>query len=153
MKIVAFMQNQWVKDPARLQAMIDRAPDPEERRRGFITTLLFMGCVTGRRLRTYLGRDLCGQIIWEEASREITGSASAKVTADLVHIERVISQEKPDVIITFGSIARDALRALPESVTEEVRCVASPHPAARNQLDQARFREAMQLVVKIAREL
>lgn len=147
MKIVAFMQNMWVRDPARVAAGIAR--HGEQIRRRYITAFLFNGCLTGRRLKQYLG-DLTEQIVWEEASREVTSTASAKVTADLGHIGIVLIENNPDLVISFGKIASDALKKWELAARAGVRFVYSPHPAARNQLDQSRFREAMQQVVKLS---
>jgi hypothetical protein len=127
MKILAFLQNQWFRDPVRVRAIYDRNP---ELRNELIRRFLFGGCLTGRRLLTALGEDLCRQhITWEEISPEIGGHSSSKFPADLDHITAAIRKFDPDLILAFGSIAQDALKR-----TTSVRprtIIFGPHPAAR----------------------
>lgn len=127
MKILAFLQNQWFRDPVRVKAIYARNP---EHRNELIRRFLFGGCLTGRRLMTTFGEDLCWkQITWEEISPEIGGHASSKFPADLGHITVAIRKFDPDVILAFGSIAQEALKR-----TTSVRprtIVYGPHPAAR----------------------
>jgi len=134
MKIVAFLQNQWFKDPEGIKAMFAEHP---ERRERYIEAFLFMGCLTGKRLQAVFGEDLCGQIVWEEISPEIGGHSSSKFPADPAHIERVLRKHNPDVVLAFGKLAGDGLlstlsnpnlRELPHGF----KILYGPHPAARN---------------------
>lgn len=60
-RIVAFLQNQWFRDPERvkqiIQRMVDRydEKDPQEIREFYIAAYLFMGCLTGKRLQASCG--------------------------------------------------------------------------------------------------
>lgn len=63
MTIVVILQNQWFKDPEGIRAMFAEHP---ERRERYIEAFLFMGCLTGKRLRSAFGDELCDEIIWEE---------------------------------------------------------------------------------------
>ena len=121
-KILAFLQNQWFREPEKVKAIMERNPG---KRNWFIGTYLFMGCLTGRRLEAALGEDLCNEIIWEEVSPEIGGKSSSAFPADLPHIRRAIEQHKPDVILAFGKIAKDALQCM------GIKAIFGPHPAAR----------------------
>lgn len=112
MKILAFLQNQWFKDPEGVKAMFAEHP---ERRERYIEAFLFMGCLTGRRLKSALGEELCNQIVWEEISPEIGGHASSKFPPDLAHI---IGKHKPDVVIR---VWRARKRRCPSSVLR-IRC-------------------------------
>lgn len=123
MKILAFMQNMWVRDPERVRADIEK--HGEEFRLRFIEFALFRGCLTGRRLRAAFG-DLCDEIVWEESTREIAGDPKAIFDPDPVHIKAVIVKHNPDVVITFGRIAGNAVASLWDG-----RIVRAPHPAAR----------------------
>jgi hypothetical protein len=143
MKIVAFLQNTWVRDPDRVRYMI-ATHGPDYRRR-LIMYALFAGCVTGRNLRKQLGQDLCDSIVWEEASTTITGRASDKVLADLSHISATLDLHHPDLVIAFGKVAREALREL----IPTLHLIESPHPAARSAADQASFKRAMKVVVDL----
>ena len=121
--IVAFLQNLWVKDPQRIQKILDGHDD--KFRRALLKRLLFAGGLTGKRLRSAFG-NLCEQIIWDEASREIAGVSSGICQPDLAHIKNVLDTYKPNVVVVFGNIARDAVVPL---WSGELICL--PHPAAR----------------------
>jgi hypothetical protein len=72
MKIVAFLQNMWVRNPESARRILKRAPQVRER---LIAYSLFAGCLTGRRLKAALGEELCQSIVWEEASPVIADNA------------------------------------------------------------------------------
>lgn len=132
MRILAFLQNQWFKDPDRVRAMYEERPDL---RNTYIRYFLFMGCLTGRRLSTALGDEICQEhIIWEEVSPEIGGHSASKFPADLKHIESAILKHQPDIILAFGKIAYDAvgLSVLPKVRGKTMTVIYGPHPAARN---------------------
>jgi hypothetical protein len=124
MKILGLLQNQWVHDPARVEAMIAR--DPTKRRR-ILAMLLFAGCgLTGKRLRWALG-DWCERIEWENADPEITDRPDVHVSGDLAHLVKALDEVKPSIVITFGSIACKTL-AQTDWTGPVLR---APHPAAR----------------------
>lgn len=144
MKIVGILQNQWFRDPEGVKQIFDRWPNKREY---LIASYLFMGCLTGRRLRSAFGEDLCDQIVWEEASPEIGGAANSKFPADAKHIASVILKHRPAVVIALGKIAADGVMAAmghgsiqqqPERL--EFKLVTGPHPAAR-QNPMPRLRE------------
>jgi hypothetical protein len=52
-------------------------------------------------------------IVWEEASRVITGSPTEAPPPDVDHIVKVIEELKPAIVLTFGRIATNGtLKAL-----------------------------------------
>lgn len=124
MVILAFMQNMWVKDVDRVERLI--AKHGERYRQRAIAMFLFAGCVSGRRLKQAFGDELCGQIKWDEVSRQISGHPAFVPTADEVHMQTVIAHYKPDVIICFGKIAANAIDAIWRGTT-----IKAPHPASR----------------------
>lgn len=137
MKVVAFLQNQWFRDPERIKKIIADTVDRESEHGGrdeagvrefYIASFLFMGCLTGKRLRSVFGEDLCNEIVWEEVSREIGGHASSVFPADLNHMRDVIGRHKPDVILAFGKLAENAIRNIRPNVN---RIISGPHPTAR----------------------
>lgn len=147
MKILAFMQNQWFKDPEKVRAIYAKHP---EMRNDLIARFLFMGCLSGRRLRAALGEQLCDQIVWEEASPEIGGNAASKFPADTNHIAGAIIKHKPDVVFAFGAIASNGvLAAWPEIAAHPTpivfELITGPHPAARKD-PMPRLREMAQCV-------
>src|SRR4051812_46598313 len=109
--IVAFMQNMWVRDPERVKQFIAAHPEPtrERYRRLLIARLLFMGCLTGRRLQAAFG-DVCDSIVWEESTREIAGDPKTIFPPDLIHIRQVLAECEPSVVLTFGKIAWNAVK-------------------------------------------
>lgn len=137
MKIVGILQNQWFKNPAKIKRLIAEKESEgfADAREFYIATFLFWGCLTGRRLRATLGEDYCNEIVWEECSREMGNSASSRFPADLKHIQQVIAKHKPDVVIAFGQLAKDALlqiyQATPHLTQKIFTLLLAPHPAAR----------------------
>lgn len=128
MTTVAFLQNQWFRNPERVREIFARRPEDREY---YISAFLFMGCLTGQRLQKAFGEELCEEIIWEEQSPEIGDKASAKFMADKQHIQRVIDKHQPESILTFGVAASAALVVIKESTQADWRLICGPHPAAR----------------------
>lgn len=130
-RILGVMQNQWFHDPERFRKAIAHAKDPEQYRRRLIAWALFAGCKSGRVLQKVLGAALCEYIVWEEASREIGGHASAAFPADTGHLRSVIVEQSPRIVIGFGVIACDGLRSVLREFSDPPTFIEAPHPAAR----------------------
>jgi hypothetical protein len=127
--IVAFLQNMWVRNPARINEMLRRERvngDSEALRLRLIEYCLFAGCVTGRRLKKAFGQELIDQIVWEETTREIADNPKTIFPAQPEHILGVIIKHSPVAIVTFGKIAEVAVRPLWGG-----KLISAPHPAAR----------------------
>ena len=142
-KVMAFLQNQWFRDPEAARRTFERNPEQRER---LIHAFLFMGCLTGQRLRAAFG-DLCEEIVWEEVSTNVGGHSSTAFPADLVHIRAAIAKHDPDIILGFGKIACDALGGedcIPKSPRQRT-LILGVHPAARH--------GAMQRLHTMAKEL
>lgn len=142
-KILGVMQNQWFKRPDVIKQMIAAAADQERYRRRLITHALFAGCRSGRVLRRVFG-DLCDTIVWEEASREIGGHASSVFPPDVAHLRAVVESVSPDIIIAFGTIARDGL-----TQATDRRIVLAPHPVARGADTMDRLNAALREVQEL----
>lgn len=125
MVVVAFLQCQWARNPDKMRVIYRGAS--LERRARLNRAFLFYSCITGRRLTTAFGEDLCDEIIWEETTTEIGGESSFKPLPDPAHIRSVLSHFKPDIILTFGRVAFDAVSPL-----VNMPVIAAPHPAARH---------------------
>lgn len=156
MKIVAFLQNQWFKNPALMQRiLLEQFKGDREK---FVATYLFYGCVTGQRLRAALGEDLCDQIVWENASPVIGGEASAKFVADRSHVKRVIEKHEPTHVIGFGKVACDILdeiRTIHQSLHSENvpwKFIRAPHPAARQSDVPMRLKLVAETLLEYAAE-
>lgn len=131
-KPLAILQNQWFRDPIRVQAIYDRRP---EIRNDLIERFLFNGCVTGRRLLAAFGESLCSDIIWEEASPNVGGFSESKFPADITHIRNAIRKFQPSVILAFGKIATNGVTEACDAWTYysvyPPPIISGPHPAAR----------------------
>jgi hypothetical protein len=134
MVALAILQNLWARDPERVRKVLANRSGANRRR--VIRTVLFGGCLTGRRLTAAFGEELRDQMLWEEASTEVAGDARIIIRPDPDHIRRVLWSIEPDLVIGFGRLACDAVEPLC-SGTEFLR---APHPAARRSDTMARLR-------------
>lgn len=129
MKIVAFLQNLWVRDPIKVKAMFERYP---AKREWMLRFMLFRGGRTGKLLRQHLGDDLVERIVWEESTKQIAGTSSDAFPPDIEHIAEVIARHQPEHVVGFGKVAccgiQSALTQLP-GVKLETHFL--PHPCAR----------------------
>lgn len=130
MTVVGFLQNMWFKDPERAKRLLGIycAKKEDGGREQFIRDMLFLGCLTGRRLQQAFGERRCGEIVWEEVSPELGGHSGSVFPADLVHIRSVLAKHQPTVVIAFGRVAQDALHGM----VEIGQLFRAPHPAARH---------------------
>lgn len=126
MKTLAFLQNQWVRNPKRVQQLIEE--QGEDYRRMFVSYALFAGCLTGRRIRAAFGT-LVDDIAWDNVSPRIGGKSTDCFAPDTEHMWRQFKYHKPSIILAFGTQARDACRIFRPAVL----VVEGPHPAARQE--------------------
>lgn len=129
--VVAFLQNQWFKNPERMQGIRSREPWLSAPRHKWNATWLFFGCLTGRRLQQVFGEELCDEIIWEEISPEIGRNSNSVFKADHDHIRLVLNEHKPKIVLAFGRPAENALRLIQSIDNPGWKLVVGPHPAAR----------------------
>ncbi len=136
MKIVAFLQNQWWHDPEGVKERIASAPDSEKYRRRLIRYGLSI-CTTGKRLEKYLlpiiGPEIWKMILWENSSRKIGGKSKSSFPADPNHMQKVIVEQQPDVILVFGKIARAGFEQF--TVQPKIVVLYAVHPASRGSMD------------------
>lgn len=133
-KIVAFLQNQWFKNPERMEKMYEswKIKLPETYRERWIRTWLFYSCLTGKRLKEAFGEDLCNKIIWDEVSSKIGGDSSSCFNPDPLHIKWVIQKHNPSVVLVFGNVAqRGVSYSLDPHEQAGLKFLYAPHPAAR----------------------
>jgi hypothetical protein len=145
MKIVAFLQNMWFKEPERMKQQL--ATTFKGDREKFIRTWLFWSCLTGKRLRSCFGEELCDQIIWEEQSPQIGGFASSKFPADIDHIVSVLDNHKPEIVVGLGREANKGIELAKAYLmgrdwhVPTWTYITGPHPAARGSLVIPNLRE------------
>ncbi len=135
MKVVAFLQNMWVRDPERVKRMIERNP---EARAWLIRKLLFYRCRTGRRLRMGLGEEWCKRIVWEESTPVILDNPKDCPAPDVEHIKWVLEKYDPSVVICFTAPAAGIVRVLCGSKRSFFSC---NHPACRQKGIVSQLRE------------
>lgn len=146
MIILGVMQNQYFNDPDKIRRTLasfgDDVARREKYRRRLIAFALFRGCKSGRVLERVFGEELCGRIVWEEASREIGGHASSVFPADVAHLTATIADVQPGVIVGFGQVACQGIeRALGSKRVPFVRTI---HPAARtNAIEQLQLARSL----------
>lgn len=144
MKILVFMQNMWVKEPEKVKQAIERSKDPEAWN-NWVKTLLFAGCITGKRIKQVFG-DLVEDMIFDESTKEILNNPRDVPKADLEHMRNTILRIHPDTIITFGNHASKALEKIITSpypfyhIRIPKHIFNAPHPAARQPETMARLK-------------
>jgi hypothetical protein len=137
MKVVAILQNAWFKDPQRIAEIYAKHAASLEKQCWLTAAYLFMGCLTGRRLRQTFGEDLCEHIEWAEASPRLGAKSSDAFPAEPQHIAKVIRHFNPGIVIGFGKIAANGvLQTMPllaaDTSRREFYFTSAPHPAARH---------------------
>jgi hypothetical protein len=148
MMIVAFLQNQWFKDPARMRQIL--ATQFKGDRESFERTFLFFGCLTGRRLMIAFGEELCDRIVWSNASPLIAGQSDDVFPPDPSHMASVIRKHTPQIVLLFGAVAQAGMADVIPILRRDVhhvgfQIIAAPHPAARGALTTARLAAAAKL--------
>lgn len=131
MKILAFLQCQWFKNPDAVRAIYAKHATDLDRRAKLNARFLFRESLTGKRLRYAFG-DLCREVVWEEVSTEIGGGSSAVFPANAGHMCSVLNHHRPSIVMTFGKIAADAMRRIDcDGLDRPYKVICGPHPAAR----------------------
>ena len=126
MKIVAFLQNMWVR-PGQVESVSRSAPTSDQRER-MIHYALFAGCATGRRLKSTFGDVLCQRIRWQEASPIVAGDPKTYFPPDPAHIGMVLKKHQPKIVLCFTRQGESAIRSMLDGSVLFIPCV---HPACR----------------------
>jgi hypothetical protein len=132
MIVLAILQNTWARDPARVTESLERFAKLGIRHK-FVAKLLFSGSLTGRRIQAAFG-SFVDDMIFEEASPIVTGASSGSPPADFDHLRECIDRHKPDVIISFGKTASDAVAKLfaADQIQKAFHFLRTVHPACRD---------------------
>lgn len=107
MTILCFLQNMWVREPEKVRLWLEKNPHLWERA---VAGFLFAGCLTGRRIKTCFGEDLIRQMTFEECTKEIAGDSRTICPPDPGHIKACLDQYRPNIVVTFGKVAEEAVR-------------------------------------------
>lgn len=143
-RVLCLLQNQWFKDPERAKKLLKTHQKHEggywEGRYRFIRDMLFMGCLTGKRIEAAFGKELCdyGGMIFEEASPEIHGDPRHSPEPDKDHVMHALQYYQPGVLVVLGKTAEQAALPMfydpPPSAYPyfyKTKIIIAPHPAAR----------------------
>jgi hypothetical protein len=121
----------WVKDPARLQAAINWRLGSKGWN-WWCKTLLFQGCITGRRITQVFGQSLIDKMIFDECTKEIADNPRTICKPDYTHICGTLLKFNPSVVITFGKIAEEAVKVVCQaSEFHKIKLIHCVHPACR----------------------
>ena len=139
MKIVAFLQNAWYREPDRVRTIASRMPRARsERFLRSVHTYALHQSHTGRILRQTFG-ELYERITWAEASPQIGNHSSSRFPADLDHMAAILDSFAPQFVLAFGCVARDAVTELCAS-RDMIPPFLGPHPACRKKDTTERLR-------------
>ena len=117
------MQNPWFP-PETAQRHVELYNTNQEFHRR-----LLAGTMSGRRLRQAFG-NLFNTIHWDNVAPAAAEEASGVTDVDMKHVERVIGEVKPQLILTFGNLAKGALdNAIRAYKIKRMDC---HHPNARH---------------------
>lgn len=124
--IVAFLQNPWFPPGTDERHLTNYQIDVDFRRR-----VLSMS-MTGKRLVEAFGQEWYHKIWWDNANPVAAEKASGALIPNETHIKMVVEQQKPELILTFGILARDGLhRALWLTDMTWIPLLHCHHPNAR----------------------
>lgn len=135
MNILGLLQNTWADNSARVQATFDRATP--KGRRAMIAYMLRQSR-TGKRLVEVFG-DWFNCIEWENASRVVTGYPGSRTVADLCHVQAILDEVKPSILLVFGKLARVAIAGCNTNAS----LIIGPHPARCSQQLLAQMKERL----------
>ena len=129
--VLAFLQNQWFQRPHGVERIYAQHAGDYDHLAKLDAAYLFMGCLTGRRLKNAFGTSARHDIIWQNASPKIAGKSNGVFPADVPHMLRIIEHFQPKIVIGFGSVAVPPLRRMKDAGAPW-HFVQAPHPAARH---------------------
>jgi hypothetical protein len=133
MKILAFMQNPWFP-PSTRREYVDRYRTDQE-----FHKYLLARTMSGQRLLQAFGPEMFDSIHWDNVAPEAAEEASGKTDIDHEHVERVILHVMPDLIISFGKLAEEALDGSIYAIKIPYMCCHHPNARGYTMADLAQF--------------
>lgn len=136
MRVVALLQNAWMRDAERAERIFARHAGDPERRAKLVAAYLFFGGHTGRRIYDAFGEEVRHSFVWENASPKLGRQSSDHFPPDPEHIRRVLDHFKPKVVLTLGAVpakgVADTRRLYSMAgMWSDFTVVSGPHPAGR----------------------
>jgi len=120
--IVAFMQNPWFP-PGTQREVIDRYKTDQEFHRRLLRETM-----SGYRLHQAFG-DLFDRIHWDNVAPEAVDHPKKRSPVNVKHVDNVILTVKPNLILTFGEVAREAIADSIAAI--RIKTMYCHHPNAR----------------------
>ncbi len=132
-KILAFMQNQWF-EPGTAREIVDRYRTDQEFHRQLLARTM-----SGGRLVNAFGPKMYEHIWWDNVAPEAAVEAAGETDLDMSHVELLIEAQHPDLIITFGKLAEDAMEKSIMAASIDYMCCHHPNARDKTAGDLAQF--------------
>lgn len=129
--ILAFLQNPWFSD---VKEDVDRFRTDQEVRRRFLKNT-----VVGYRLHQAFGEEMWKRIWWESVSPTITDHPRRKSAKQQDHVDAIIATIKPDLILTFGEEAKEAVSDSVMAIRKKLMFCHHPGSRTHYQVDLDTF--------------
>lgn len=122
LSIVAFLQNPWFPPGTDKELIYAYKTKQEVHRK------LLKETMTGYRLHQAFG-SLYDEIHWDNVAPEAVDHPKKTSPVDMQHVEGIISVLRPNLILTFGEVARQAIESSIAAI--KTKTMACHHPNAR----------------------
>lgn len=132
-KILAFLQNPWFP-PGTKKEHIDRYTTDQEFHQRLLSRTM-----SGQRLLNAFGAGMFARIWWDNVSPEAAEEASGKTEIDMRHVEKVIDEQSPDLILCFGKPAQEAVDKAAGAITRKILYCHHPNARYKTQDDLNKF--------------
>lgn len=133
MKIVAFLQESWLPE-GTIKEVVDRYTTNRAFR-----SRMFRNTVPGRRLVQAFGSQEVEKIWWDQVIPTPSYNAAGITASNAAHIDRVINEQNPDLILCFGNQAANAIKRSAGSIRRKVMVCHHPTSRCKNQSDLDKF--------------
>lgn len=121
--ILAFLQNPWFPEGTPRNIVTQYQTDQE-----FHQDIL-KATMAGQKLHMAFGNDMFRRIWWDNVTPVVTDHPRKKAAKNQEHVDAVISKIKPQLILTFGDEAKEAVTDSVVAIrTKVMHC---HHPASR----------------------
>lgn len=129
MKIVAFLQNPWFKEGTAERHILMYRDDQVFHRK------VLQMSMSGGRLWIAFGSELYNQIWWDNTSWRPSVTSSGVKNIDMEHVRKVISEQRPGLVLCFGRQAEHAVNIAFDYPWYERMVCHHPNARGRTQAD------------------
>jgi len=142
MNIVAFLQNPGFK-PGTPMTIVDKYKSQQQFHRELLETTM-----SGARLKVAFGEYWFNRIWWDNANPNIPTYGMERLDPDILHIEKVIADQKPKLVLTFGKQAERGVSSSIAAIALKVMSCHHPNARFRTQSDLDQFaQDVIQYVI------